>query len=1031
MKKIIFLFFLSIIFLFSGETYFLTHPSLSPDARQVVFSYEGDIWKVDLSTKQSFRITGMTGRETNPVFSPDGKWIAFTGRQDGNPNIYIVPAYGGEIKQLTFHDAADVAETWSWDSKNIYFNSNRYNDNSIYSININGGTPVRLFEGFFNWPHNVAIYPGKNKFYFNDTWESQGYASRKRYKGDFNPEIKSYDFDKKEFVVHTKYNGKDLWPSIDTKGNIYFASDEVNGEYNLYKLDGDKKVNLTDFSSSILNPRVSANGEKVVFEKDYQLWLYDINSKKSEKIDLSIFANNTLILEEEFNAAGKITAFDISPDNKKIVFVSRGLLFVSDMEGKFIKQLTTNPAERVLEVNWLKDNKTILFTRTWKGWSNLFTINADKNEMEKQITSEESNIQSLVLNETRTKALYLSGRNNLVLMDLNGFKSDVLVKDEFWALYPEKPSFSPDEKYVLYTAYRNFEHDIFVYDMTAKKSFNITKTGVSESSPVWSPDGKYIYFESDKINPSYPTGTKDKEIFRVALLKFNTDFKSNKYEKLFVEEKKDSSKVKVVIDFKDIEKRWEPVASQPTNQSNAYVYQKNDETFVFYNSNHDNDGNNIWYTKLKPFERPSHQKIAGATNGSAEFKFSKDNFYTLADGNIIKVSTASNKADKISISFAFRKKLADEFKQMFYETFTNVDDNYYDEKFHGVNWADIKSKYEKFIPYLTSRDDLRRILIDMLGELNSSHLGFTSNGDEEKVYYKSATMNTGIIFENLDPYKVKSIIPLSPADKYDINIKPGDILTAVNNVKIQKDVNREKYFLTTSVDDEIELTFKRGDSTISAKIHPSRTFNVRTNLYDEQIEKNQKFVDSKSNNRIAYIHMKDMGGSELENFLTEINNEFHYKDALILDLRYNRGGNVHDGVLNMLSQKPYTQWKYRGGKMTIQPNFAPSAKPIILLINEQSLSDAEMTAAGFKELKLGKIIGTESYRWLIFTSGKTLVDGSYYRLPSWGCYDMKGNDIEWNGVKPDIYVKQSFEDKMMNKDPQLEKAIEEITKELK
>jgi tricorn protease len=176
--------------------------------------------------------------------------------------------------------------------------------------------------------------------------------------------------------------------------------------------------------------------------------------------------------------------------------------------------------------------------------------------------------------------------------------------------------------------------------------------------------------------------------------------------------------------------------------------------------------------------------------------------------------------------------------------------------------------------------------------------------------------------------------------------------------------------------------------------------------------------------------MKNMVSDELNNFIIEMTTEWYKKDALILDIRYNTGGNVHDAVLNFLARKPYLQWKYRGGKFAPQPNFAPAEKPIVLLVNEQSLSDAEMTAAGFKALKLGKIIGTETYRWLIFTSGKSLVDGSYYRLPSWGCYTLDGKDIERNGVVPDIYVQTSFKDRLEGKDPQLDTAISEIKKEL-
>ncbi|RYE49937.1 MAG: peptidase S41, partial [Sphingobacteriales bacterium] len=204
-----------------------------------------------------------------------------------------------------------------------------------------------------------------------------------------------------------------------------------------------------------------------------------------------------------------------------------------------------------------------------------------------------------------------------------------------------------------------------------------------------------------------------------------------------------------------------------------------------------------------------------------------------------------------------------------------------------------------------------------------------------------------------------------------------------------------------------------------------------SNLYDEWVDKNQQRVNEKSKGRIAYGYMKNMGQGELEQFIIDMTQELNKKDALIFDLRYNTGGNVHDDVLKFLSQKAYLKWKYREGGLSPQPNFTPADKPIILLTNEQSLSDAEMTAAGFKQLKLGKVIGTETYRWIIFTSGKSLVDGSSYRLPSWGCYTLDGKNIEKEGVAPDIFVKNSFTDRLENKDPQLERAVAEILKELK
>jgi tricorn protease len=291
------------------------------------------------------------------------------------------------------------------------------------------------------------------------------------------------------------------------------------------------------------------------------------------------------------------------------------------------------------------------------------------------------------------------------------------------------------------------------------------------------------------------------------------------------------------------------------------------------------------------------------------------------------------------------------------------------------------------------------------------------------------------VFAEQEPYTVKAVVTDSAADKKEIDIRPGDVLVAVNGKTVDPANNREYYFSAPSPDEELSLTFKRKENNesrvLKVNLHPVSSREFKKDLYDEWILDNQRFVDEKSGKRIAYIYMKDMRDAELNNFLVEMTTEWYARDGLILDIRYNSGGNVHDAVLNFLAQKPYTQWKYRGGAFAPQPSFAPAAKPIVLLVNEQSLSDAEMTTAAFKQLKLGTVIGTETYRWLIFTSGKTLVDGSYYRLPSWGCYTLDKKNIEWTGTTPDIYIKTTLKDRLEGKDPQLDRAIQEILHQLK
>lgn len=1034
--------FVALLGTYAQETYFTIDPTLTPDGQTILFSYDGDLWKIPSAGGEASRITGMQGHETLPSVSPDGKWIAFSATQYGNKDVYVMPLEGGEIRQLTFHDAQDDVDSWSWDSKTIYFTSSRENRFSGYEISVSGGTPKRLFNHYFNTVHNVVTHPKTEEIFFNESWESKNFTHRKRYKGDYNPNIKSYNPATKEYKEYTSYKGKDFWTTIDRDGTIYFVSDEANGEYNLYTFKNKQKTALTKFETSIIRPQVNANGGYVVFRKDYQLYLYNVATNATKKVPVKIHLNNTLSKTQDFLIEKNVTYFDVSPDNKKIAFVSRGALFVSDTKAKFIQQIPVDPKERVVEVKWLKDNRTLLFNQTSKGYLNLFTISAEGKGTQKQITTDSRNNVNLEVNPNRTQITYISGRDELRLLDLENLKSAPIVKDEFWALYAPQPRFSPNGEYLVYNAIRNFENDVFTYHIPSKKTINLTQTGVTENSPIWSPDGKYIYFDSNPSQPSYPYGLDKASIYQMALDKYETPYTSNKFEELFTEEKegddKDKKKeeeekekpIKISINESGLMDRLERISSAFGYQSSVHAIAKDDKTYIFYISNHDEGDMNLWKTTIEPFEKNKTEKVDDTKISGYQIVSAKDNHYILLEGNIHTLDIENNKTEKIEINFKFRKTLSNEFEQMFHEAWAGFGENFYDGDFHGEDWNKLKEQYAAYLPYISNRFHLRLLFNDMLGELNASHFGLRSEGDEEKVPYKTNTLASGIVFSKNNPFIIERIITNSPADVTNKNIQSGDRLIAVNDKKIDSKNNREFYFTQPSHDKEIELTLERKSQKIKVNLHPVESRTLQGLLYDEWVNNNQLYVDRKSNEKIAYVHMKDMGSDQLDNFKKEMVSEAYKKDALILDLRNNTGGNVHDEVLQFLSQKPYLKWKYRDGKLTSQPNFAPAAKPIIILINEQTLSDAEVTSAGFKELGLGKIIGAETYRWIIFTSSKGLVDGSRYRLPSWGCYTLDGKNLEKTGVSPDIYIKETFKNRLENSQPQLDRAILEITKQL-
>ena len=1011
---------------FADNIRFASHPSLSPDGKQIYFSYDGDIYSVPVSGGQATAIITMPGVQDSPLVSPDGKWLAFSSDIQGNNDVYVVPIGGGQAVQLTFHEAPDVPISWSAKSDYIYFESTRASARkTTFKVAVAGGTPQLMFDGYFNTIVNLVENPKTGEFLFNESMESISFPTRKRYVGDHNPNIKCWNPKSKTYTELTDYIGKDQWPMADKDGNVYYVSDELNKESNIVKyVKGGKPLQLTSFDKSVQYPSIAFEGSAIVFLKDYEIHVLDPASGKVSVPQISI-ASGSVEVRRSF-AGQTPTAADVSPDGKKFALVIRGGLYISDTKCKYLQKIPTPADERVDEVVWADDSKTIYYTRTDKGWTNVYCIAADGTTGESPVFLSNNNTKNLEMNHKRDKLAFIDGSRAVMMHDTKAGTTVKVAEAEFWSYQSYDLAFSYDDGYLAFDAMHMFEPDIFLYNLKDKSLTNFTYSASVEESPLFTPDGKYMYLLANPTSSSFPRGARP-SLYKLPLRKYDTPFKSEATDALFKdkkdEPKKDST---VVIDFKDIHTRMTRVEREGS-QSGPYIYSTKGKDYLLYRSMGTGTSGVFSLEISDPEAKP--KQIKDLTGGS--FFSCKDALYCLGSGAIYKVDPGAATATKTEVKKDVEAVLGDEFAQMFYEAWASLEQNYYDVNFHGADWPAVRDYYASLLPYVRTRANLRTLLADLLGELNSSHMGFTSSGSEEKYETRIHTYGTGILFDEASPYTVAGILADSPADKYEIDVRKGDVLVAVDGERVAKGANREKYFSGAVDKDEMKLRFSRSGKEFDVKVHTTTFSNIKALAYKAWEEEREDIVTAKTSGRVGYIHMRAMGADDLDSFLLKMHTEVFDKDALILDLRYNNGGNVHKEVIDFLRGQAHFEWAYRDFPKASHPNVAPAGKPIVVLVNEHSLSDAEVTSNGIKTLGIAKLVGTETYRWIIFTSSVRLLDGSTVRMPAWGCYNViDGADLENTGVKPDIYVKNTFKDRLEGKDPQLDAAIAEVLKEL-
>jgi tricorn protease len=1030
----------------------------STNGSEIVFTYAGDLYKVPVNGGEAKRLTSHVGYEMFPRFSPDGKTIAFTGHYDGNTEVYSIPAEGGEPLRLTYtatnqrDDLGDrmgpnnIVMCWTTDGNGIVYR-NRIGGGfvgKLYIAGKEGGLPeaIPLPEGGF-----CSYSPDGKRLAYNRVMRE--FRTWKYYKGGMADDIWIYDTDKKIVENITNNDAQDIFP-MWIGNEIYFLSDrDRTMNVFVYNMLTKETAKVTDFKDyDVKFP--STNGKQIVFENSGYIYKLDPATKKTEKVEISLASDHIYARSEMKDGDKYISAASLSPDGKRLVVTARGEIFNLPTEQGVTKNMTHTPGAHEHSATWSPDGKHIAYISDVSGETELYMQPAEGGEAIALTKNNDTYIRDFVWSPNSHYIVYTDRKNRLVLLNISNKNKTVVLQDPVGI--PRGATFSPDSKWLTYT--RDASNDfsvVYVYHLAEKKEYAVTDRWYNSGSPKFSIDGKYLIFSSSRdFNPIY--GSKEwNHIYRqengvyLALLEKDTpspfiqkdDGTETKKAEVKVEEgkkkddkKDEKSEKEVVIDTEGLPDR---IIKIPVSTG-------------FYSSFY-SDGKKIYYARngsvfVYDLEKKKEDTVADGARMWIEPGSKKAGFFKGRQIYVMDIPSGKVNLEKpVHLSdMKMKTNYPEEWTQIFDEAWRAFRDGFYVENMHGVDWKAMKAKYAVLVPYVKNRMDLNYVIGEMIGELNCGHAYITTGEMDRPERIKTGLLGAEVSrdksgFFHLEKiYKGETWSPSlrSPLTEPGVEAKAGDYIVAIDGIPTNS-VHDLYALLVGKANVPTELMLNGVASLQGARKVVIRPLEEEYSLIHYQwIQHNIEKVDKASNGKIGYIYIPDMGAEGLNEFARYFYPQLD-KEGLIIDDRANGGGNVSPMILERLAREPYRMTMYRGSSRNGTIPDAVQVGPKVCLINKYSASDGDLFPWGFRALGLGKLIGTRTWGGIVGISGSLpFIDGTDIRVPFFTSYSMDGEwIIENHGVDPDILVDNDPIGEWNGEDRQLDRAIEEIMKELK
>jgi len=1039
------------------DTRMLQQPAISAD--HIAFIYAEDLWVANLDGSQPRRLTVDEGIESNPVFSPDGKTIAFNGQYDGNTDVYVIPVEGGIPKRLTWHPAADLVRGFSPDGKSVLFISqralftNRYFQ--LFTVPVTGGpaTQLEIPNAFY------ADYSPDAKYMAYVPTPDQ-FRQWKHYRGGGISRIWQFSFADKSIVKLPQPDGgcNDVQPNW--AGNaIYFRSDR-NGEFNLYAYDVSSKQikQLTDFKDfPVLN--ISSGNGKIIYEQAGYLHIYDPATASSKKLTIGIAAD-LLELRPRFAKGAKyIRSADISPTGARAVFDFRGEIVTVPAEKGDYRNITNTTAVHEKYPSWSPDGRSIAYLSDATG----------EYQLDIQSQDGRGEVKSIKLTGTgfyanprwspdSKKIAYVDNGRNLYLLDIATASIKKIDADEYYAPGVFRDIFSDwsaDSKWIAYTKVTSTQFKkVFLYSVDEQKSYALTDGLSDASEPCFSRNGKYVYFFAstdagpvinwfDQSNDDY---RKSNSIYLVTLqsqtispLVKESDEEQIKKEEKENDKDKDAKKTEtpasLKIDWDGIQNR---IIDIPVKSGNYAQLAAGNGDDIFYIDYSDDGGGTLHKYNFKKRADTEVMPMDGY-NLSADGK--KMLFIKSGNWGITNAGEKPEPGKGMLNVNAIQVKIdpAAEWPEIFDEAWRVNRDYFYDPGMHGNNWEAVKKKYAVFIPQLACRDDLNLVIQWMCSELGVGHHRITDGGDKlyQPLNIKGGLLGADYIISN-NRYKIKKIYGglnwnpnlRSPLTEPGVNVKAGEYLLAVNGKDVVATEELYQYFENTA-GKIVEITVGPNpdykDSRTVKVVPVDNEYQLRNR---DWVEGNLQKVTEATKGQVAYVYVPNTAGLGHDYFKRYFYPQADRK-AIIVDERFNGGGQLADYYINLLRNPYQAYWNMRYGKDLKSPS-ASIQGPKVMLINESAGSGGDMLPWMFRKFQVGTLVGTRTWGGLVGILGfPEFLDGGGVTAPNVGIWTKDGFVVENVGVAPDIEVEQLPSDIIKGRDPQLEKAIEVALDELK